>query len=236
MIAKCSVIMSLFVFLSQINTAGARDALSDSLVQERLQVIHHMLEQGKPNVERWWYGWLIGYSAATIAQGAIGLAGNDKNTRQDMALGAATTFLGALGQIVIPMGTNLDRLSGMPESTPAARKAKLLEAENIFRELAFKERDGKSWKTHVITGSVNLGGGLIVWLGFKRSFWEGLANFALNTVVTEIQIWTQPTRTIHDYDRYLEKYAPGLQSSCHKPGTYWSVNVRPGGLGISFSF
>lgn len=233
-----SAIILLFIFLFRVNPAGAQDDLSDSRNQERLQAINHMLEQGKPNADRWWYGWLIGYSAATIVQGAIGLTSNDKDTRQDMALGAATTFLGAIGQIMTPNvpGTALARISDIPESTPAERRAKLLEAESIFREAAFSERDGRSWKIHAITGAVNLGSGLIVWLCFKRSIWEGLGNFALNMAVTEIQIWTQPTRAIRDYDRYMEKYASGQKVGSRKPDTYWSVNIYPGGLGISVNF
>jgi hypothetical protein len=222
----------------RVNPVGAQDTLSDSQIQERLKTIHSSLEQGQPNADRWWTGWLIGYSAATLAQGAIGLTSNDQDLREDMALGAATTFLGALGQIAAPavLRAAPDRISDMPESTPAERKAKLSEAERVFRESAFRERDGRSWKNHAITGAVNLGSGLVVWLGFKRSIEEGLINFALNTVVTEVQIWTQPTRAIRDYDRYMEKYGSEYKAGCREPETTWSVNITPGGVGISLNF
>ena len=235
---RWSAIILLFVFLFRVNPAGAQDELSDSRIQERLQAIQHMLEQGSPNADRWWFGWLIGYGTATIAQGAIGLTSKEKGTRQDMALGAATTFLGAMGQIMAPnvAGTAPARISGLPDSTPSERKAKLAEAECVLREAALRERDGRSWKTHAITGAVNLGSGLIVWLGFKRSIWEGLGNFILNTAVTEIQIWTQPTRAARDYDRYMAKYASGHEVGCRKPGIYWSVTLYPGGLGIGVTF
>ena len=147
---KRSIIILLFVFLAQSNLASAQDELSDSQIQERLQTIHQILEHGKSNANRWWYGWLIGYSTTTIAQGAIGLTSGDKETRQDMALGAATTFLGAMGQIIAPMvpGTAPDRLADTPESTPAERKAKLLKAEKLLNECALREREGRSWKRH----------------------------------------------------------------------------------------
>ena len=96
-------IILLLLFLFPIHPALAQNELSDAQIQERLQVIHHMLEQGKPNANIWWYGWLIGYSAVTIGQGAVYMTSTDKATRQDMALGAATTFLGAMGQIISPM-------------------------------------------------------------------------------------------------------------------------------------
>jgi hypothetical protein len=88
------------LLLCQWNTASAQEGLSDSQIREKLQAIRQMLERGKPNVDRWWTGWLIGYSAATVGQGAVCLINKDKGIRQDMALGAATTCLGALGQIM----------------------------------------------------------------------------------------------------------------------------------------
>jgi hypothetical protein len=238
MITRRSSVILLLVFLSRVNPAIAQDTLSDSQILERLQTIQHMLERGKSNANRWWYGWLIGYGAATIAQGAIGLTSTDKGTRQDMAVGAATTFLGAIGQIIAPMtpGTAPGRLADIPEGTPEERKAKLSEAESLFRACALRERDGRSWKTHAITGAVNLGSGLVVWLGFKRSIWEGLGNFALNTLVTEIQIWTQPMRAIRDYDRYMEQYASEPKAGCRESDIHWFVSIHPGGFGIGIAF
>jgi hypothetical protein len=235
---KLSTTILLLIFLFQTNLASAQDELSDSQVKDRLQFIQQALEQGKSNANRWWYGWLIGYSAATIAQGAIGLTSDDKATRQDMALGTATTFLGVMGQIITPMvpGSAPDRFAGIAESTPAERKEKLFEAEKLLQECALRERNGISWQAHAINGVVNLSSGLIVWLGFKKSAWEGLGNFALNTVITEAQILTQPTRAIHDYNNYNKTYDSEQKLSCHKPGRNWFVNIYPGGLGISVMF
>jgi hypothetical protein len=232
------IILLLFCFLFQLHPALAQNELSDAQTQEKLQVIKQMLEQGKPNANRWWYGWLIGYSAATIGQGAVFFASNDKETRQDMALGAATTFLGAMGQIITPRvpGTAPDRLADISESTPEERSNKLIKAEKLLRECALQEKFGRSWKTHAITGVVNLSSGLVVWLGFKRSIWEGLGNFALNTVITEVQIWTQPTRAITDYDDYIEKYNSGEKPGSRKSELSWSITLSPGKLGISILF
>lgn len=235
---KQLTIIFLIVFVLQLNPASAQEALSDSQIKERLQYIHQMLEQGKPNAGRWWYGWLIGYGAATVAQGAVCLTSKDKETKQDMALGGATTFLGAMGQVIAPMSPSLapDQLDDIPEGTPEERIEKLSKAEKLLKECALRERDGRSWKTHAITGAVNLGTGLIVWLGFKRSAWEGLGNFALNTAITEAQIWTQPTRAIEDYENYIKKYKSGQKPAGRKPGKAWSVNLYPGGLAISVMF
>jgi len=231
-------VLLLFCLLFQMNPVLAQNKVSDAQTQERLQAIRHMLEQGKPNANRWWYGWLIGYSAATIGQGAVYLTSEDKETRQDMALGAATTFLGAMGQLIAPMvpGTASDRLAQFSENTLEERSNKLLKAEELLRECALQEKVGRSWKTHAITGAVNLSSGLIVWLGFKRSFWEGVGNFALNTVITEAQIWSQPTRAVEDYDNYRNTHQSGEKLGAQKFAPSWSVVLSPGRVGISILF
>jgi len=51
--------------------------------------------------------------------GAVFLSSEDKETRQDMALGAASTFLGVIGQIITLMtpGTEADRFAVIADST-----------------------------------------------------------------------------------------------------------------------
>lgn len=232
------IILLLFCFLFQIKPALAQEKLTDAQTQERLQAIQLMLEQGQTNANRWWYGWLIGYSAATIGQGAVYFASKDKDTRQDMILGATTTFLGAMGQIfaLTAPGTAPDRLAQIAANTPEERSNKLLKAEELLRECAKQEKFGRSWKTHAITGVVNLGSGLVVWLGYKRSFWEGVGNFALNTVITEAQIWSQPTRAISDYDDYIKKYNFGEEADSGKSEMAWSLILSPGRLGVCIQF
>lgn len=235
---KRSTTILLLIFLLQTTRVSAQDDLSDAEVQARLQTIQQMLAQGKSNANRWWYGWLIGYSVATMAQGAIGLTSDVKATRQDMALGAATTFLGAVGQIITPMvpGAAPVRLAGIAESTPEERKEKLFKAEKLLQACAIRESEGRSWQAHAITGAANLSSGLIVWLGFKRSVWEGLGNFALNMVITEAQILTQPTRAIQDYDDYLKTHQSAPKLGHRQPEWNWFVNLYPGGFGIRVMF
>jgi hypothetical protein len=231
-------IILLLLFLIQLNPAMAQSELSDSQIQARLQVVQDMLEQGTSNADVWWNGWLIGYSAATLGQGAVYLTSEDKSIRQDMALGAATTLLGAMGQIMTPKvhRSAMHESAGTSESTPAQRAAKLLEAEKLLEENAAQEKAGRSWKIHAITGVVNLGSGLVVWLGFKRNIWEGIGNFALNTVVTEAQIWTQPTRAVKNYDHYIKEYQTGEKLNARRMETSWSMALYPGGFAIQIVF
>lgn len=188
------------------------------------------------NAQIWWYGWLAGYSAATAGQAVIYLSSDDRSLRQDMALSGATTLLGALGQLITPMLPKdpdyppyRAYVSGEQTITPE-------QAGELLKALAAREKQGRSWKTHAIAGAVNLGSGLITWLGFKRTVWDGVANFALNTVVTEAQIWTQPTRAIKDYERYLREYHPEAGITPLKPDSEWTVSVYPGGFAIRLDF
>jgi hypothetical protein len=237
---KMQIKLSLFIllFFSPFNTTRAQDPVPDSLVRERIAVIQNMLDQGKKNANLWWYGWLAGYGAATVAQGVVCLSSDKLATRQDMALGALTTLLGMGGQIISPMvpGYAPGRLSEIPQGTPEENIMKLREAEKLLEESAIREMDGRSWKIHVLDGAVNIGCGFIVWFGFKRTFLDGVENVALNTAICEAQIFTQPTRAIRDYRHYCRLYKPGEIMSIHEPKVSWSCTMKPGGVGIRLVF
>jgi hypothetical protein len=213
------------VFIIQFLPLSGQDAISDSIINERLQDIHKLLDQDRKKAQYWWYGWLAGYSVATVGQGIVYFSSENKSTKQDMVLGSATTFLGAIGQLLTPI------VSVSPEQCK-----ELYNSEELLKELALREKEGRSWKVHAITGAVNIGSGLITWLGFKRSFWNGVENFALNTVITETQIWTQPTRAIKDYKNYCNKYNSGSDRNILKPEKEWLVRVYPGGIIIELNF
>jgi hypothetical protein len=83
---------------------------------------------------------------------------------------------------------------------------------------------------------VNLGGGIVVWRGFKRSVWEGVGNVALNTLIAEAQIWTQPTRAIRDYENYAQHDLSVVETGGPKSKMTWSLHAIPGGFGIRILF
>jgi hypothetical protein len=227
-----------FVFIIQILPLSGQDPISDSLIAERLQDIHKLLDQDRIKAQRWWYGWLAGYSVATVGQGIVYFSSENKSTKQDMVLGSATTFLGAIGQLLTPIVPRSSSVgdSQIAQSVSPEQSKELYNSEELLRELALREKEGRSWKVHAVTGAVNIGSGLVTWLGFKRSFWDGVGNFALNTVITEAQIWTQPTRAIKDYKNYCRKYNSGSPQNVLKPEKEWLVRVYPGGIGIQLNF
>jgi hypothetical protein len=232
------LLLIIYFILVRPDRIMAQEAIPDSIVAERIRCIQAMLVQDKKGADIWWYGWLAGYGAATLGQGAVYHLSENSATKQDMALGAATTFLGAVSQLVAPLhpGGKARLLKAMPESTPAERVKKLAVAEEYLRSLAQTEKFGRSWKNHALFGAVNLGSGLITWIGFKRSVWDGIGNFALNTIVSELQIWTQPTRSLKNYQNYGRLYPSGTVPQASKPGPVFSLGAVPGGIGIRVAF
>lgn len=216
----------------------AQAEIPDTLVKERIEYIQKSLDQGKPGAKLWWNSWMYGYTAATLVQGGIFLSGNELKTRQDMSLGAATTLIGAVGQLVMPMtpASAPKKLVLIPGETREERLFKLKKAEELFAASAQREKDGRSWKMHALSGAVNLGSGLVTWIGFDRTIWAGLGNFALNTVITEAQIWTQPTRAMKDYEKYMESYKNGIPYSTLRPKAHFYVSTFPGGLALKLIF
>lgn len=207
-------------------------------VTERIRTIQTMLDESKNAVNIWWYGWLGAYSVATIGQGAACLLSQNTATRQDMILGAGTTILGAVFQLITPLdtGQGAEQLSAMPENTQFEKLLKLKIAEDFLKNYAMKEQEGRSWKIHALNTVVNLGSGLITWLGYKRSVWDGVANFAINTAITETQIWTQPTRTLRDYKKYTQKYLNKENEISYRKGSELFVKTYPGGISILLRF
>lgn len=237
-IISTGTLLFLLIFISPFSELSAQNEIPDSLVKERSQYIQKMLDQRKPAAKLWWNGWLYGYSAATVVQGAVALTNVKLESRQDMVLGAATTLVGAVGQLIMPMtpASAPRKLALLPDATPEDRIVKLNEAEQLLEASAMREKDGRSWKMHAASSAVNLSSGLVTWLGFDRTIQSGLINFAINEAITEVQIWTQPTRAIKDYKKYCEKYKNGLPSALYKPKTHLYVNAFYRGLAFRLLF
>jgi hypothetical protein len=231
-------ILLILIFSLQFSSLCAQNEIPDSLITERLRFIKNTFEHDKVNTQRWWYGWLAAYGSATIVQGAIYPVSHDKSMQQDLALGAATSLLGVAGQFISPLipRNNPEQMILMPETSGTERLKKLAMAEELLKECAMREKLARSWKSHAICSAVNLGGGLITWLSFKRTVWNGIGYFALNTVITETQIWTQPTLARRNYRKYHQKYLENEDGISYLPDVNWYLEAYPGGLGIKVKF
>jgi hypothetical protein len=229
-------ILILCTFLSFCQLSGQVAEIRPS-PELQTQGLRKMALQDASSVNRWWWGWLGGYSAATIGQGIAGISADKLSFRQDMFLSGVTTLVGAVGQLVSPVQpVNLRKWREM-ENSDASDQTKRDEYLKYLQKMAVAEKKGRGWQMHLASGAVNLGSGLVTWLGFKRTWKDGLVNFALNTVVTEAQIWSQPMKA----KKYMLKSSkednfPQSFQNNGKPGNSLSIGSSPNGVWLSFRF
>ena len=213
------------------------DSLSISPLTNQLTLLEKILHSNERSAEKWWITWTALYAAATVGQGAVAIATNDLSTRQDMIVGAGTTVLGMASQLFTPVSTEFKFIGAdsIARLSDAEKQLRLTQGEEILKKQAQIAQAGKGWQVHALSGAVNLASGLITWIGFKRSFGEGVFNFALNTVITETQIWTQPIRAKKDYKQYLQAKNRGFGPSlAHTPEWYGQVSPASCSFGIRF--
>lgn len=232
------IVLTGFIIFFGYEISFSQTEIPDSVVKQRIQHIQNILDKNKRNADLWNYGWIGIYSAGTVAQGFVYVANNDKGLRQDMALGAATTLLADVFQIIDPLKTGkyARKLSEMKDETSDERMIKLTKAEEIFKSAATRDKSGKSWKIHALNGAVNLSSGLITWLAFKRTLWDGIINFAMNSAISELQICTQPTKTFKDYKLYKQQYYREISTSSKKKEATYFVSTYAGGISLKMIF
>ena len=210
---------------------------ADSIVLKRIEFLQKSLQNDQKGTKQWWYSWLGIYGAATVGQGAIYFSSDDKATREDMALGAAITFIGVAGQFISPFQpvSFADHLVLLPEETIEERQAKLSQLEKALADRSILESKARKWQAHLLPTAINLGSGLVTWLGFHRTVWDGVVNFGLNCVLTESQIWSQPIRAKRALRRYRENFGTGV---AYHPKRDMNFNfiVSSSGAGVRILF
>jgi len=231
----------LLVALLTIGRPGVAEdigSLTDRAVTNRIAFIQQALDEGQRPANLWWYGWLAGYTAATAGQLAVRSDSNDEKERQDMLVGAGTTALGAVGQLIAPMpaGYLPARLRAMSADTPEARRAKLTAAEEFLRRSAARESMGKSWQVHAIAGAVNLAAGLVIWKHYDRSSSDGLLTFAVGQLISEVQIFTQPTKAVRDLRTYEQRADWEQADAAATSHRTWYVGIGPRRVVVGCSF
>jgi hypothetical protein len=237
-IGKAASVFAILLLLAVQLAAQEASNLGDAEVTNRLAYIQNSFDGGQKAANLWWYGWFIGYSAATVGQVAVYSGSDDEKQRQDMLVGAVTTALGAGGQIVFPLkaGRFAVRLRAMPADTPEARRVKLAAAEGYLRKAAAQESFGRSWKTQAMATAVNLAAGLTIWLHYDRPAKDGLVTFAIGQIISEVQIFTQPMRAVRDLKEYEQRSDFGAVGMAADPGRTWYVSVAPGGFVVGCRF
>lgn len=148
----------LIILCFHIRNACAQNENSDSVKLNKIRFIEESLRKDEQKTRLWWDGWLIGYGAATIGQGAVYFISNDKSMKQDMALGAVTTILGVANQFISSLKPTRDfeRLELLPSDSQEEIDKKLQIAEELLKEHARCEVLARNWQTHALSGVVNL--------------------------------------------------------------------------------
>jgi hypothetical protein len=225
----------------------------DEQVRERLSFVESTLYSGQPRAKTWWYGWIAGYSAGAVAMGGLA-AGHwndtkldpqtqhkvhDRDFAEDMLVGSGTFALGVAGLLVDPFvpANGPDRLRSMPDGTPEERRLKLEKAEDLLRQCARRERDGRGWLTHLLNLGANAAAGLVTVWAFDRPWSDGLLTFATGEAVSLLNIFSQPRRAVRDLNNYEVKYLG-------KPAAYiiprgsagFQFAPYPGGFSLRVSF
>lgn len=211
---------------------------ADSLGNSHQKDIRQLVEENRKAANSWWYTWLAVYGAGTVASSGVAITAPDLNTRQDWWNNAATTFLGVAGLLVtplIPKNSEVEKQM-ISDNEPGHIYTEADFSKAMLKEIADREQFGRSWKVHAITGIVNIGSGLVTWLAFKRKFTDGLVTFAINTAVTETQIWTQPIRARKDYKNYILSQKNNRLAGPAKPAGQWFVSATPGGVNLMLKF
>jgi hypothetical protein len=155
-----------------------------------------------------------------------------------MALGAATCFVGFAGQFISPFQPDkfMRKFEQMTEITDVDRNIKLRQMEKFLAERSEMEINARRWKAHIIPTAINLTSGLITWIGFHRTVWDGVVNFGLNCVITESQIWTQPIRAKRELKRYYENFGKADLSGRSSRDIKCSFIVSASGAGLKLVF
>ena len=212
--------------------------IPDAIVHQRIDFLQRSISSDQNGTIHWWYGWMAGYGALTAGQAAVWYSSDDTGLRQDMAIGAATTFLGMIGQFVSAYQPQhfAEKFSQLPEGTQAERKIKLSQMEKFLTDRSLMEVEARKLKAHLPSLGVNLASGLVTWVGFHRTVWDGVANFALNCIISESQIWTQPLRAKKELKRYHERFGGTETAGNYRHEINYNFIVSANEVGIKIVF
>jgi len=212
---------------------------NDIEVKNRLKYITQSLKKQQPGASMWWGGWIaiqsLGISYAVVA-GALDPA---NGLWQAKTVTGVQATIGLIGLFIAPMETayGYDTISAMADGNPYERYLKLKKAEEILEYSARRQRGGTSWIAHTSGVALGVTGGLLIWLAFKRPWWEGLINFFTMIVGAEARILTQPRRAINEWEKYQQRFSPqDVLKQSKDTNTSFNLIILPGFIYASLRF
>ena len=231
-------LITMIIVMSFFSLYAKSQVIPDANVRQRIDFLQKSISNDQNGTMKWWVGWLAGYGALTAGQATVWYSSEETNLRQDMATGAATTFLGMIGQFVSVYQPQhfAAKFNQLPEGTPAERLSKMTQMEKFLTDRSALEIEARKWKAHLPSLGVNLASGLVTWVGFHRTVWDGITNFALNCAISETQIWSQPLRAKKELKRYRERFGGTETSGNYRREINYNFIVSANGAGITIVF
>lgn len=236
-------LIALFLTTMLLHSPAAADDPNNTMmtgtdISQQIRWIQSRLDAGGAAAKRWQYGWCTAYGGLTYlfaGQAHMLDEPNETDERHDAIVNSAASFAGLAGTLAFPMKTHTaaQTLKAMPESTEAQKQAKLQQAEALLRESAEREALGRSWQAHVLGASVSALAGVAVACDDGRGT-DGLIMFATNLLVSEIQIFTTPTRATKDWQRYQQE-RPGKSAKSSSESRFF-ISVLPRGIAAHYLF
>ncbi len=186
--------------------AGGSDALADIDAETRLAWLDRRLNSGAARARTWAWTWRAGYTGVVIVESALAATAHDTPTRAADIVGATSSAIGVLANVILPLKVMGDQSwwarHYANERARGSDVCSLLNtAELLFIRDADSEEFGVGPLVHVGNFLINIGGGLILGLGYNK--WSAFAYTSLvGIVVGEIQVATQPTDVVEDLRLY----------------------------------
>lgn len=217
-------------------TATINGQINDSAVTKRIERLQYDLKKDQRANKIWWNSWLAAYSVGTVVQITSGIINEDIAWKQDMYLGGGLTALGVASLLISPVvKVDGDYYRSVDGLSFDEQKNLLKELESLYEASANWEEIGRSWQIHALTIGVNMVGGVVTWLVFDRTPLVGFVNFAINTVVTEAQIWTQPILAQKGWGKYNADFSV-KEKDYFGSKAQLSLIAMPGRVSLRLSF
>ena len=207
LVQKISAVLLAFTLPFASNIVFAQESnrkASDSNIGERINFIQTSFDKGETSARAWSYTWTGLYGALTGLQTFQTLY--TRHDRTSNIVNASQSLVGLAVMIVDPFHprSSGNELRKIPGNTPEEQQHKLDMAE-IWLERNYKqEKFGRSWPIHLLGVAVSIIGGGIAW--HNNGSKNGITTILSGIAVSEVQIWTQPTRGMSDYNEYRRKY------------------------------
>jgi len=229
----CLLAVTLFSLCWQHVLAEASDQED---LSRRISFIQSRLDEGTTAAKRWQYSWVIVHGTLTFVQ--FGMLDTlrepeDADDRFDMIVGGTLEALAIVDLAVNPLVAHsaAAKLRAMPDTNPAEIEAKAQYAEELLWECAERERKGRSWVTHAVYFAGNAIAGLVIGLDGGR--WNDAALlFGTGMAISEIQIFTQPTRAIDDWKEYQEMAPTDMARALPRKAGKISLALAPYQAGV----